>query len=207
MLMAVERKGNLEQVRLATSPDEMGHPQSRPFSHWFMVTLRPGHDQEAADSFRRNGVRAYWPNYERYQTVRSRRTGGRPELRCILTPIFPGYLFCPDAPGREDFTLLIERIAGVVNLVRTFSGVPLMIAEDDISIIRRIEAELNTPAPVKTVHSFKTGEKVRFIDDLTGRWGSGKIVRLARDGRISTEVGLMGRKVVVIVFPHQIERL
>jgi transcription antitermination factor NusG len=208
MLMTVEKTGNLEQVRLATTPPmiETLHPQRHPFTHWFMVTVRPGRDQEAADSFRRNGIRAYWPNFERYQTVRNRHNGNKPELKCFLTAILPGYLFCPDSPGQESFTSLIERVSGVVNVVRTFSGNPLMLHETDIQIIRCIEAGLNTPSPVKAVHNFKTGEKVRFTDDLMGRWSGGKISKLARDGRISVEVDLMGRRVAVIAYPHQIER-
>lgn len=204
--MATEAKiGNLEQVRQATSEPSPSR-QPHPFTHWYMVVVRPGHDQQAADSFRRNNVRAYWPNYEYLQTIRRKHNNNRPEQRLILTPIIPGYLFSPAGVTLEDFTDLIERIVGVVKVVRTFSGAPLFLAEEDIQIIRRIEAGLNTPDPVKPLHNFKTSEKVRFTDDLIGHWHGGKIVRLARDGRISVEADLMGRKVTVLVFPHQIER-
>jgi transcription antitermination factor NusG len=199
-----ETTGNMAQVRAALEPTVEEIRQPHPFTRWYMALARPNHEQEAADSFRRNNVRAYWPNYERMQTVR-RRGDNRPELRLILTAIVPGYVFSPGSP-LEDFENLIERISGIINVVRTFSGSPLMLDEPDIAIIRRIEAGLNTPEPARSVHTFKTGEKVRFIDDLVGRWPKGKIVKLARDGRISTETELMGRKVVVIAFPHQIER-
>lgn len=200
--MVTGQTGNLEQVRKATTPEEP-IKQPFPFKHWYMIVVRPGHDQEAADSFRRNGVRAYWPNYERFQTLRRL---GRPERHLVLTPIIPGYLFSPAGVIARDFEDLIDRIVGVVKIVRTFSGSPLFLTEVDIEIIRRIEAGLNTPEPTRSVHNYKTGQRVRFIDDLVGRWPPGKISRLARDGRISVEVELMGRKVAVIVFPHQIER-
>lgn len=203
MLMATEPRGNLtEAAEKAGLIDP--HPQPYPFKHWYMVLVRPNHEQDAADSFRRNNVRAYWPNYERWQTVR--RHGNQPERRMSLCGIFPGYIFTPGSTT-EDLTQLIERVTGAINVVRTFSGLPLFIDEADIAIIRRIEATLNTPIPAKTVHSFKTGEKVRFGDDLVGRWPPGKISKLAHDRRISVLVDLMGRKVTVIVFPHQIERV
>ncbi len=211
MLMATKTEtGNLAQVRDAL--DQMrgqsleSQRQPYPFLQWFMVVVRPGHDQQAADSFRRNGVRAYWPNYERIQTVRYRSNGNRPQQRLYLTPLMPGYVFSPAGVTQEDFTQIIERVVGVVKVVRTFSGAPLLLSEADIEIIRRIEAGLNTPDPIKPIHNYKTGEKVRFVDDIVDRWPGGKIVKLARDGRISVELDLMGRKVVVIVFPHQIER-
>lgn len=205
MLMATE-KNNLDQVRQAISAtvDDPAHiRQPFPFENWYMALVRPNHEQECADSFRRNSVRAYWPNYERWQTYRD--ASNKPQQRLVLTSIMPGYIF---SPGSQiiSFESLIERITGVLNVVRTFSGNPLLLAESDIKIIRSIEAGLNTPQPAKSVHNFKTGQKVRFVDDLVGRWPPGKISKLAKDGRISVEVELMGRKVAVIVFPHHIER-
>ncbi len=210
MVMASDAKvGNLDQVRTAIEqmrpPSLESQRQPRPFTHWYMIVVWPNREQDAADSFRRNNVRAYWPNYEKLTPTRRSKNGLR-QRGLTLTGIIPGYVFSPAGVGVEDFTTLIERIVGIINVVRTYSGAPLFLAESDIQIIRRIEAGLNTPVPDKSVHNFKTGEKVRFIDDLTGRWGPGKIVRLARDGRISVEVDLMGRKVAVIVFPQQIER-
>jgi transcription antitermination factor NusG len=197
-------KGNLEQVRNAFTPSIESVRQPYPFKEWYMVLVRPNHEQDAADSFRRNQVRAYWPNYERFQTFRDCQN--KPQRRTVLTGILPGYIFTPGSPT-EDLTRLIERVTGVINIVRTFSGNPLFLSEIDIDIIRKIEVGLNTPEPLKPVHNFKMREKVRFADDLVGRWPPGKISKLAKDGRISVEVELMGRKVSVIVFPHQIERV
>ena len=205
MLMASENRGNfIEAAEKSGLIDP--HPQPYPFKNWYMVLVRPNREQDAADSFRRNGVRAYWPNYQRWQTVRRPQNGNRPERRSFLTGILPGYIFTPGS-STEDLIMLIERVTGVLNVVRTFSGEPLHLAEADIAIIRKIEANLNTPEPAKSAHNFKTGEKVRFADDLVGRWPPGKICKLARDGRISVEVDMMGRKVIAIVFPHQIERV
>lgn len=207
MLMATD-KGNLQQVHDAIHPPAPTIEETRqphPFQLWYMVLVRPSREQDAADSFRRNHIRAYWPNYEHMQTYRPRKNGGKPEQRMVLTAIVPGYVFSPGSP-MEDFETLIERISGVINIVRTFSGKPLMLTQDHIHAIRQIEADQNTPQPAKTVHTYKTGQKVRFIDDLMSRIGAGRISKLAKDGRIGVEVDLMGRKVPFWVFPHQIER-
>jgi len=50
------------------------------------------------------------------------------------------------------------------------------------------------------------GEKVRFIDDTVRTWPAGTVEKLAQDGRIGVEIELMGRKVLIWVLPHQIER-
>ena len=73
--------------------------------------------------------------------------------------------------------------------------------------IRRIEGDQNEPPSIKPVHSFKTGQKVRFSDENPIIWPPGKIVRLASDGRISVEIYLMGRMVPILVLPHQIEAM
>jgi len=64
---------------------------------------------------------------------------------------------------------------------------------------------MQTPRPGKALHHFKTGEKVRFIDDRLGRWPPGKIAGGA-DGKLTVEVEMMERIVPIIVLPHQIER-
>jgi len=119
--------------------------------------------------------------------------------------IIPGYVFA-DVDPQRDFEMLLGRIVGALDVVRTYSGGPLRISDEDIRIIRSIEIGLNTSRPVKIVHDFKRGEKVSFIDDLIGRWPPGVIEKLAPDGRIGVEVDLMGRKVPITVLPHQIER-
>jgi transcription antitermination factor NusG len=120
--------------------------------------------------------------------------------------ILPGYVFS-DVDRDRDLTTLLRRIVGAIDVARTFSGAPLLIGDADIQIIRKIEIGLNTPRPDKLLHNFKSGEKVRFVDDLMGRWPPGRIIKLAPDGRISVEVEMMGRKVAITCLPHQIERI
>ena len=66
---------------------------------------------------------------------------------------------------------------------------------------------MNTPTPGRTLHNFKGGDKVGFIDDNTQRWPPGRIGGFSNDGRITVEIGVMGRLVPFVVFPHQIKRV
>jgi transcription antitermination factor NusG len=119
--------------------------------------------------------------------------------------MIPGYVFTRLDP-RLDFEQLLDKIVGALDMVRTRSGNPWMIPERYIREIRKIEIGLNTPPPERKVtHGFKRGQRVRFVDTLVDVWPPGVIERLANDGRIGAEVDLMGRKLMIWVFPHQIE--
>jgi transcription antitermination factor NusG len=167
-----------------------------------MVVVRQGHELDAVDSMRRHGLLAYWPSYERLVASR-RRFEGMQIRRLIRSGVVP-YIFTP--VGEGNFLDEKHRIVAVLDIVRTFSGTPLFLLDRDIEIVRRIEARLNTPKPEATEHDFKSGDKVRFTDDVNRHWPPGRVVKLAKDGRIIVDVNLKGRVVPFTVFPFQIER-
>lgn len=196
-------KGNMETVRSALAGitgKEVEPPVKGP--DWFMVVVRQGHELEAVDSMRRHDITAYFPNYEKLETTR-RSFAGRPIRRLVRRGVVP-YVFTP--VGNGEFLNEKDRIVGVLDIVRTYSGAALILAGTDIAIIRRIETGLNTPKPEATDHDFKVGDKVRFSDDINRGWPPGRITKLAKDGRIIVEVALKGRVVPFTVFPFQIER-
>jgi hypothetical protein len=205
MLMATDN-GNMEQVRsalqgitgLQLSPDRDAGCE------WYMLVVRGNYQLDAVDGLRRAGMRAYWPSYER--SIASRRMiAGRHTSRSVRFGILP-YVLTPRDP-KVDFEGATERIVSILDIVRTYSGNPLLLRDSDIKIIRKIDVTMNTPKPEATAHNFKAGDKVRFTDDLMSQWPPGVLVKVAKDARISVEVNLMGRKVPITVFPFQIERL
>jgi transcription antitermination factor NusG len=207
MLQAGEA-GNMATVRdalagitgVAVPPAEVGPDR-------YLVMVRMGRELDAVDSFRRNQIRCYWPSYEELVTTPRRTPAGQPIRRLRRVGILPGYVFSAVDPT-VDFTSLLDRIVGAFDVVRTLNGNPLHILDADIRIIQKIEVGLNQPAKGGAVASdFKVGEKVTFIDDVVGRWPPGKVIKVARDGRISVSVDMMGRKVTIKVLPHQIERM
>jgi transcription antitermination factor NusG len=205
-MLNVGETGNMEQVReaLAGITGVKLSPDRDDGAEWHMLIVRPNHEFDAVDSMRRQGLRAYWPNYERLVSTRQRQDG-RIVRRAVRTGIVP-YVFSP-VDRNCDFTGFLEKLIAVVDVVRTYSGNPLLLRDTDIKILRKIDHGLNTPKPTAQGHTFKLGEKVRFVDDNHQQWPAGKVVKLAREGRLSVEVDMMGRKVPVTVFPHQIERM
>jgi transcription antitermination factor NusG len=190
------------------TPAEVYHPEALadPITRWCMVLVRPSEAENARDCMRRMGIGVYWPNYPQFGTTQSRRTGRR-TTREHLSAVIPGVLLTP-ARFTPLFWQAIDLAPGVFNVARTHEGDVILLDDVDIVIIHKIEAGLNTPPPpMKYIHNFKTGEKVRFVDDDLSRWGIGKVARLCKDGRISVDVPLMGRMTAVIVYPHQISRV
>lgn len=191
MLMAIKHEEPWHQVNV--------DPEA-----WCMVGTRPGLEQDVCDSFRRGGVRCYWPNYYVFGYTIIARRGSRRGRQ--YRSVMPGYLFMP-LPTEDAFWHVAERHNGTCHPIKTFSGALLAIRNSDILKIRKIEGDLNTPQPKKTLHNFRPGQKVRFIEDLLTGWPPGKVARLADDGRIVIETELMGRSVPFTVWPHQIERM
>jgi hypothetical protein len=178
-------------------------PQHIVLDGWMLLTVRMNHERNAVDSLRRAGLRAYYPSYEELAATRQ-VFAGRPVRRLRRVAIIPGHVLTPLSSGIDE---LIDRTVGAIGVVRRDSGQVLTIDDLDVQVIRAIEASESLKACGNVVeHTFKPGDKVRFLDDLTGRWPPGTVVRVARKGRIGVEVALMGRKVTIYSLPHQLER-
>jgi len=176
--------------------------KSLPQQWWCMLLVTPGKEQHARDSFHRYGVQAYWPNYHSFlRSTLPLRERRRTDCRSVI----PGYLFVPALPT-EMLWDITQRIPGAGHALLNFSGGVATLKEESIDVIRAIEGGMHTLVPGKSLHNFKTGDKVRFVDDLQGRWPPGRISGAVRDGRITVEVRVMGRMVPFQVFPHQIGR-
>jgi transcription antitermination factor NusG len=202
MFMAASNLSDFNGEIEAKAPPGLGDP----ITQWCMVLVRPSEAENARDCMRRMGVGVYWPNYPRFVTTGDRRVGRR-RSRMHLSAVVPGALFSP-ARFTPIFWQAIDLAPGVFNVARSHDGNVILLDDVDIVIIHKIEQGLNTPPPpMKYTHNFKSGEKVKFVDDELTRWGTGKVARLLKDGRISVEVPLMGRMTAVIVYPTQISRV
>jgi transcription antitermination factor NusG len=175
---------------------------------WRALTARPSKEQKAADWLKLRSLHAYWPNYSK-EIRAAGLANGTHRRRTVFCSIIPGYLFMAtrDEANEPSLQALVEQVPGLIGFVRDGSGNAASLTNDDIEIIRRIESNENLPPAKSHVHRFKTGDDVRFADDLLGRWPNGKIAELAADGRIVIEVALLGRMVPVRALPFQIEAM
>ena len=167
---------------------------------WRAMLVYSTRERGAADWLKRDNVWAYWPNYA------NQVSAGKGRRRQELCAVIPGYLFVAFHPESDDPYGLVNKTPGIYGFLRESSGHALTIRDEDIEIIRKIEGGLNLPIDQKTAHRFKTGDKVRFCDDVYHRWPPGKVARLAERGQIVVEVQMLGRVVPISVFAHQIER-
>lgn len=175
-----------------------------PVSDWCMLLARSPREQEARDSLRRMGVGAWWPNYKREVAAKDNHTGKR-HTRLVLTGILPGVILSP-ARMDERFWRAIDLAPGVMNVARKSNGDLLLLSDVDIVVIHKIESGQNRPPPpTAPTRRFSMGDMVMFVDDSSGRLPWGKIVKVARDGRLTVEVNIFGRMTPIAVPPHQID--
>jgi Transcription termination factor nusG len=191
-------------MRLVEPP---GPPQSlEERRRWLMLVVIPGREPYATDMLRLRNCGIYWPNYSQ-PTQWPTRANGFKMRPSRSYAIMPGYLFMPLDMADSIPHRIIETTTGILRYARNGNGEPAFLFPADIEIIRKIEDVLNTPLPKDLRHSFKTGDKVRFVDDLTGRWPPGRVVRIVKSGRIGVESFLLGQQVLIEALPHQIERI
>ncbi len=179
----------------------------RPLPH-YLLAVRSWKELDVVDSYRRRGFRACWPSY---QVIKPSRVvaNGRRAICHRLVGIIAGCVFVQLRQEDHASPLpLADGILGALGPIRSHAGDPLCIDDADMRIIKLIEAGLNTPISVlpKVVATFKVGDRVRFVDDIEARWGTGVVVRLALQGRIVVEIDAMGRKTELTVAAHQIDR-
>lgn len=188
---------------------EQSQPQSQFVASmkWLALKTRSNKEQAAADWLRKDRFRVYWPNYiavEGSGKLPNGRQGRAPVLRAII----PGYLFFGVRDEQEfDVTAICENTPGIMGYMRDPRGGYATLGHPDIAKIRIIEAGQNLPPSKESVHRFHIGQRVRFTDDLIDRWPPGKIIALAKNGRITTGVRLLGQIVPITGLPHQIEAI
>lgn len=169
---------------------------------WFALTVRPGREQDAADWLKHSQVHAYWPCYTRQFPSGQRAPNGRARTVARLCAVIPGYLFMASRPEADPWPV-VHQAPGISGYLRDATGDAASVSNEDIEVIRQIEAGMNLPPPPKHIHQFKIGMKVRFIDLP---WRPGRVIRLADAGEIGVETQLLGQAVTVRVRPHQIVR-
>jgi transcription antitermination factor NusG len=169
-----------------------------------LTSARP---QKSADFLKEAGQFVFWPCFVDQVHAGGHKKGQARVRRAVYRAVIPGLLFVAQHLSAGDPVDFVHVAPGVTGFLRGSDGHAADLTEQDITIIRHIEAGLNLPYDPKTAHKFRPGDSVRFVDDIYSRWPPGTVRRLAEDGRIVVEVALLGRITPILVYPNQIEAM
>jgi transcriptional antiterminator RfaH len=119
---------------------------------WVVISTHPHKEHVALENLNRQGFQTYCPRIRR--RVRHAR-----QLRQVLRPLFPGYVFVRLNPQREQWRS-IDATFGVRNLIR-FGEKPGTIPSEFIVGLQATEEEGAVALP-RARDSYLPGEKVRL---------------------------------------------
>ena len=148
---------------------------------WYVAQIKPNGFDRAVTNLARQGFQTFMPMQKK--TVRHAR-----QLKNVLRPVFPGYLFIQFGAERADWRK-INSTFGVARLVSFEPSVPTAVPEelmaglqarcdaeqclqplDDLKIGERVEMVAGAFAGfVGEVESLRSGEGVRVLMDIMGQ--------------------------------------
>lgn len=121
-------------------------------STWVVISTHPHKEQIAVENLDRQGFHAYCPRIRR--RVRHAR-----QVRQVLRPLFPGYVFVRLNPQWEQWRS-IDATIGVRNLIR-FGEKPGTIPSQFIASLQATEEDGAVALP-RARDSYRPGEKVQL---------------------------------------------
>jgi transcription antitermination factor NusG len=116
---------------------------------WFALNVKPRHEKAVAAMLRGKGYEEFLP------LMRCIRGYGR-NVKAVLIPTFPTYLFCRFDPLRR---LPILTVPGVFSIVG-FGSTPTPVDECELDNLRRVTRAGLNAVPCEI---FRTGQRVRVL--------------------------------------------
>ena len=149
---------------------------------WFALQIRARQEFRISEHLQSNGFEGFLPTYRC-----SRRWSDR--IKEVVSPLFPGYLFCRFDPLDR---LPILKIPGVIQIVG-FNRQPIPVDEDEI---RAIQALVASGIPNQPCPYLKIGDTVQ-IESGPLRGLEGLLVEFQGNHRLVLSVTLLQRSVAV----------
>ncbi len=156
---------------------------------WYVLRTRSNFERVAAEALAGRGLEQYLP------LCRRRPTSRRGNNYEVLTPLFPGYLFCRFETNTRT---LILSTPGVVAIV-AFGGKPEPIAADELAAI---QTAIDSGREMEPWPYLREGQKVRVVRG--GLKGVEGILLKKQNWRIVISVHLLCRSVAVEVDPESL---
>ena len=155
-------------------------PNLSPIERWYVLTVKPRHEQAVAGALALKGMESYAPTY----LVR-RQWSDR--LKTIAQPLFPGYVFC--RASLENRTPILRTI-GVRGIV-SFGGLPHPVPDDELSAVMQMTS---SGLPIEPLAYLRNGEQVRVVDGPL-RGLSGIVIHSDAGSRVVIGIEMLQRSV------------
>lgn len=178
-----------------------GCGESEPTKPWFVLTVRPGLENDVDKLLNEAGIQSWMPSLEVKVRRRSRYGGTRPED--VKVPVWPGYLFVRTVNSAAAWAA-ISRVDGVVGVLGTAeSPAPI---KDSIVLKLKVKLEHDQDARDILEDEMKEGQRVS-IDYGPFKSFEGLVETMLGLDRVRVEVHLFGRATAVELELAQITKI
>jgi transcriptional antiterminator RfaH len=161
---------------------------------WYVAQLKPNGFERALANLRQQNFETFMPM--RRKTVRHAR-----QLKAVLRPVFPGYLFIRFGAARSDWRK-INSTFGVNKLVSFESEQPAPVPE---ALMQGLQKRCDARHVLKPLDDLKTGEEVKMISGAFAEF-IGEIESFVASDCVRILFDFMGQKTRLDVPRSDVER-
>ena len=162
---------------------------------WYLAQIKVNGFDRAVANLARQGFLTFSPM--QIKTVRHAR-----QLKNVLRPVFPGYLFVQFGSDRGDWRR-INSTFGVSRLVSFEKSAPAQVPD---TLIAGLQARCDAQDCLQSPDNLKTGEKVRMVSGAFAGF-VGEVENLIGEERVRLLYDFMGQKSRIEIKKAYLENL
>ena len=162
---------------------------------WYVAQLKPNGFERAVANLKRQNFETFMPL--RRKTVRHAR-----QMRDVLRPVFPGYLFIRFGAARSDWRK-INSTFGVSQLISFEKAVPSVVPD---ALMAGLQARCDKAQVLQPLADLKAGERVKVLSGAFAEF-IGEIETFVADDCVRLLFDFMGQTSKVDVPRADLERL
>ena len=173
----------------------MSNAKSNDTAKWYVAQLKPNGYTKAVANLGQQGFETFMPM--RRKTVRHAR-----QMREVLRPVFPGYLFIQLGAERSDWRK-INSTFGVSRLISFEKALPAAVPD---ALMAGLRARCDADQILQPLDDLQAGEEVRMLSGAFAEF-VGKIETFVADDCVRLLFDFMGQVTRVDVPRSDVERL
>lgn len=166
-----------------------------PGLNWYVAQLKPNGFERALTNLRRQNFETFMPM--RRKTVRHAR-----QLKDVLRPVFPGYIFIRFGAARSDWRK-INSTLGVSKLVSFEAAKPAPVPDE---LMAGLKSRCDALHVLQPLDDLKQGERVKLVSGAFAEF-IGEIETLLASDCVRILFDYMGQRARLDVSRADIERL